>query len=77
MPWDHLVAGTDWGHCLHTIDAAGTTVELTWGSHDGIGDRDHALTLRAASVEIVEGAGHHLPLTHGDRCRSQLFAEQG
>lgn len=72
---DHLVAGTDWGHCLHTIDAAGTTVELTWGSNDRIGDRDHARTLRPASVEIVEGAGHHLPLTHGDRCRSQLFTD--
>lgn len=73
---DHLVTGTAWGHCLHALDAAGTIVELTWGRHDRIGDRDHARMLRPASVEIVEGAGHHLPLTHGDRCRSQLFAER-
>ena len=72
---EHLVAGTNWSNCLHAVDAAGTTVELTWGSDDGIGDRNYARSLRAASVKIVEGAGHHLPLTHGDRCRSQLFTD--
>lgn len=71
---EHLVAGTDWSNCLHAVDAAGTTVELTWGSDDSIGDRDHAASL-PVSIRIVTDGGHHLPLTHGDRCRSQLFPE--
>ena len=69
---EHLVARTDWSHSLRAVGAGGTTVELTWGSHDRVGDRDHASTLPAASVRIIAGAGHHLPLTHPEICRTQL-----
>ena len=68
----HLVAGTDWRSCVQAAGDAGTTVELTWGVDDRIGDRHYASTLTGATVDIVAGADHHLPLTHGHRCRTQL-----
>lgn len=68
----HLVSGTDWRSLVEAAGDAGTSVELTWGSQDPIGDRHHASKLIAASVRVVPGAGHHLPITHAERCRNQL-----
>lgn len=72
---DGFVADTDWSDALHAARKAGTHVTLAWGAEDRIGDRDHARSLGEASIETIDRAGHHLPLSHGDRCRSQLLAD--
>jgi pimeloyl-ACP methyl ester carboxylesterase len=70
---EHLVAGTDWKHYISAASDAGTEIRCTWGSKDRIGDWQYARTAPTA-INIVPGAGHHLPLTHPDTCLSHLTA---
>ncbi len=67
-----FVADSDWKSLIAETIAAGTAVELIWGEHDQIGDRCLATTFNPTSLEIVPGAAHHLPLTHGRLCVEQL-----
>ncbi len=72
----HLVTRTDWGSLLGAADANNVAVHLVWGTNDSIGDRALAATLTSthdrATISIVPGADHHLPLTHPSLCRDQL-----
>lgn len=69
---DHLVADTQWRALVSDVTAQGTSVALVWGAADRIGDPGFARQFPGAVVEIVEGAGHHLPLTHGDQVAARL-----
>lgn len=68
-----VVGGTDWLDLARTLTKQDTAVQLTWGEHDPIGDRELARTLDGAQTRIVPGAGHHLPLTHSQLCVEQLL----
>jgi pimeloyl-ACP methyl ester carboxylesterase len=74
----HLVIDTDWAELLAELDHNGTHVALVWGTHDRVGDDRHAQALasrcRRATVTIVEGADHHLPMSHPAICIDQLTA---
>lgn len=72
-----LVIQTDWRQLLDQLDDKGTSIELVWGSNDKVGDPDHARTITGTCsvVTIIDGADHHLPMTHPDICRSQLTAQ--
>lgn len=67
-----VVGGTDWAHVTRRVFANGTTIELTWGDGDAIGDRGFAGTLPGVRVTVVPGSGHHLPMAHPGRCLEQL-----
>jgi len=67
-----VVAGADWEHLTERVVGNGTTIDLTWGDDDSIGDRDFARTLPGVRISVVSGAGHHLPMTHAGRCLEQL-----
>ena len=72
----HLVIDTPWRRLLTDLDRNGTPVELVWGSRDRVGDVDHARAvadrLDHATVRLVEGADHRLPMTGPGTCLSQL-----
>jgi len=82
-----LVAGTNWRHFLGRLANMNTDLRLVWGDKDPIGDKDYARSLLECPALEVEGAGrrpmfgelrsvrgadHHLPMTHGPLCVSQL-----
>ena len=71
-----LVINTDWRQLLEQLEDNSTMIELFWGSNDKVGDPDHARTLTGTQsvVKIIDGADHHLPMTHPEICRSQLSA---
>lgn len=68
----NIVADTDWEQLASSAAANGTTVELAWGEHDPIGDREFARTLPGLEIHTVPNAGHHLPMSHGTHCVDQL-----
>ncbi len=72
---ESFIAGTDWSEALQAARSAGTDVTLAWGAKDRIGDREYARSLGDAPIEIIDTAGHHLPLSHGDQCRAQLLGD--
>lgn len=69
---DDVISATDWPRTLSELAATGTNVELVWGTEDRIGDRAFATTLPGATVDEVDGADHHLPLTHPTQCIERL-----
>ena len=69
---DCLVGGTDWSNLAGKVTAGGASLKLVWGDSDRIGDRGYAASLIGAELEVVEGAGHHLLMTHASLCVSQL-----
>ncbi len=71
---EDVVAGTNWVDLARTATGNGTTITMTWGTRDSIGDRNTARTIDGVEVHTVEDAGHHLPLTHPDICIDQLRA---
>ena len=72
-----LVMGTDWGSSVDAALNAGVEVRFVWGSADPIGEPALARGFSGAGVEIVDGADHRLPLTHGPLCAQQLRAGAG
>jgi pimeloyl-ACP methyl ester carboxylesterase len=70
---EHLVAGTDWKRCISAAGNAGTQIRLTWGSKEPIGDLQYVRAI-PATINIVPGAGHHLPLANPETCLGQLTA---
>lgn len=69
-----VVGETDWTALAETLADNNTDVAMTWGIDDSIGDLDLARSLTGVSVREVQGAGHHLPLTHSSVCIDQLLA---
>ena len=69
---DQLIRDTDWDDALRRASAADIPVALVWGEHDRIGDRDFAATLPHVATHAVQGAGHHLPMTHPALCVEHL-----
>jgi pimeloyl-ACP methyl ester carboxylesterase len=67
-----LVMATEWSQLLPAI-AQQSELSLVWGTEDRIGDRDFAADLTPDSVGLEPGADHHLPLSHGARCRDDLI----
>ena len=64
---DYARVGSDWGFSLSNVEAP---VTLLQGSADGMVPPAHAEVLRSslgtATLRIVPGAGHFLPITHAD-----------
>ncbi len=77
----YLVIETDWHRLLADLDDLEIPVQLTWGSDDKVGDHAHARAISAAvsnsGVSVIPGAGHHLPMSHGDVCVGQLTDRLG
>ena len=69
---DQLIRDTDWDDALRRAATADIPVALVWGEHDRIGDRDFAATLPHVATHTVQGAGHHLPMTHPALCLEHL-----
>ena len=69
---EYLVAGTEWRRLTKAVSDTGTSVEFVWGDADRIGDPEYARTFADATVRIVPGSGHHLPLSHGNTLASHL-----
>lgn len=71
-----LVIETPWPRLLADLDGTGTSVDLVWGSGDRVGRPEHARTLAEgldhATVTVVRGADHRLPLTHPAVCVDRL-----
>ncbi|HXZ61920.1 MAG TPA: alpha/beta hydrolase [Acidimicrobiales bacterium] len=63
---DYARVGSDWGFPLSDVDMP---VSLLQGSADGMVPPAHAEVLRAllpaATLRVIPGAGHFLPITHG------------
>ncbi len=68
-----VVSATEWPDLARTLDRNGTAVELVWGEHDPIGNRELARSLAGVEIRIVPGADHHLPLSHSPLCVEQLL----
>ena len=72
----HLVVEPPWRRLLTDLDGHGMRIDLIWGARDGTGDRRYAETvadgLVYATVVVVDGADHHLPLTHPEVCVATL-----
>lgn len=72
----YLVIETDWARLLEELSANGTKVALTWGTEDNVGDMSYTRSLVAgspnASITCIPGGGHHLPMTHPERCLTQV-----
>jgi len=84
-----LVGGTDWSRYTRRLTETNTRLSFVWGDDDPIGDRDYARSLLGChpdgagvaggermlgEVHSIQGADHHLPMTHGSLCASQLVA---
>jgi len=72
---DYARVGSDWGFSLSNVEAP---VTLLQGSADGMVPPAHAEVLRSslgtATLRIVPGAGHFLPITHADEIIGTLSA---
>ena len=68
---DGLVLKTDWSVLLPTVSER-AEVKLIWGDGDSVGDPSYAAEQVVAEIDIVRGADHHIPMTHGTRCRDEL-----
>ena len=74
---EHLVFDFAWAEHLEQLAVAGIRTTLTWGSEDHIGNPSYADSLldhSTQSTHIVEGAGHHLPITHAASALEQLLS---
>lgn len=69
---EDVVAGTNWTDLAQTLARNKTSVAMTWGTDDPIGNRELARSLVGVDVHTVENADHHLPLTHSGICLAQL-----
>ncbi len=73
---NNLVIDTDWNRLLAHLDQNETSVKLIWGTEDKVGDLDYARSivqdLAHSTVNTVDGADHHLPMTHPRLCREHL-----
>ena len=73
-----LVIGTSkWADLASTVASNHTSIQMTWGMNDSIGDPEFARSLTDMTVQLVPGADHHLPLTHPDLCVEQLHRAAG
>ena len=69
---EDVAAGTNRTDLAQPLADSDTTVTMTWGTGDPIGDRAVARSLVGIDVKTVDGADHHLPLTHSSICIDQL-----
>ncbi|MFV1991137.1 MAG: alpha/beta fold hydrolase [Acidimicrobiales bacterium] len=73
-----LVIETNWPTLMGDLDSKGIGVDLVWGTEDRVGDHRiaHEIVKNSehSTMTIVDGAGHHLPMTHPALCLSQLNA---
>ncbi len=77
----HLVINTDWQHLLTELEEPGISTEFVWGTRDRVGDHGHARSMAANNTMIdttfIEGADHHLPMSHPEICLTQLLGRRG
>lgn len=73
---DLLIEDTAWSHLAQIASDHQIPITALWGTQDRIGDRDYAATLPGLSLVTVEGADHHLPMTHPDFCIDFLRPHQ-
>ncbi len=70
---DYARVATDWGFALGDV---GVPVTLLQGSADGMVPPEHAAVLRsalpAATLRVLPGAGHFLPITHAGEIMDSL-----
>lgn len=64
----HLILHYDWATAFATLAGAGIEIELLHGSDDTIGDQQYiellVRDLATVSTHAVDGADHHLAITH-------------
>ena len=67
-----VVSATDWPTLTSELERDDVAVDLIWGEHDQLCDRDVAAALPGVSIGIIAGADHHLQLTHPGLCVERL-----
>ncbi len=75
-----LVIETPWRDLILELDERAVDIRLVWGSEDHVGDRraarDILTSCRHATITMVPGVDHHLPLSHPAVCVGHLVEKR-